>query len=76
MKTFQLLFVSYTKQTSTVYNIHVNGIVTLAHLTSEIWVPDKDTWTWLLPRRPFGGDTDVQEMVCGYFQKSMMKFKE
>jgi len=43
---------------------------------SDIWAPDKTIQTWLLPRRPFGGDNDMQEMVCGHFQKEMMKFKE
>ena len=76
MKPFQLLLVSCKMCGTDFCYIHINSIITLARLMSEIWVPDKTIWTWLLPRRPFGGDSDVQEMVCGHFQKKMMKFKE
>ena len=43
-----------------------------ACLMSEVWVPDKTIRKWLLPRRPVGetGEgSDVQEMMCGHFQK-------
>ena len=36
---------------------------------STIWVPDKTVRKWLLPRRAVGGENDVQEMMCGHFQK-------
>ena len=44
----------------------------LAGLMSDLWVPDKTVRKWVLPRRPVGA-SEVQEMVCGHFQKKYDK---
>jgi len=37
-------------------------------LMSKLWTPDKTVRKWILPRRAAGG-SEVEEMVCGHFQK-------
>ena len=43
---------------------------------SEIWVPDRTVRKWVLPRRPVGEGSDVQEMMCGHFQKKYDTIQE
>ena len=39
---------------------------------SELWVADKSVRKWILPRRPIG-ESDVQVMACGHFQRKYDK---
>ena len=44
-----------------------------ATLMSNQWIADKSVRKWMLPRRPVGAESDVQEMACGHFQKKYNK---
>ena len=45
------------------FHLHVAGLM------SDLWVPNSSVRRWVLPRRPAGGASEVQELVCGHFQK-------
>ena len=47
----------------------------LVTLMSELWIADKSVRKWILPRRPIG-ESDVQVMACGHFQRNYDKVQD